>query len=51
MGVAIKKVVTPEEFRKIRESDYIELHLTTPDGNIGDIVKCWTQKYFDNEGL
>ena len=49
MGVAIKKVVTSEELQRIKEADYIELHLTTSDGNLGDVVKCWTQKYFDRE--
>lgn len=47
MGVIIRKTVTLEDLAKIRKSSYIELHLETNDGEVGDIVKCWTQKYFD----
>lgn len=42
-GVWIKKFVTPELLEKIRNADFVELHLETNDGKVGEVVTFYSK--------
>ena len=42
-GVWIKKFVTPELLEKIRNADFVELHLETNDGKVGEDTGTFIQ--------
>ena len=48
-GVWIKKVVTPEQYNKIKEAEFVELRLVTTDGSVGEAITLYPKEYIKKQ--